>query len=192
MRILGLLVASAALTIGAALAVVRSGVLDVAASSPHSATVRWLLSTTMERSVRRRAAHLAPPPSLADPARIEAGFAAYEDMCAVCHGSPGSEASVIARGLNPEAPRLDEVVDRWSDAELFWIVENGVRMTGMPAFGATHEDGELWDLVAFVRRLPSSSQSEYRALREARAQKSRQGHSNRPGEAAPRSNHLHR
>lgn len=192
MRIVGLLVASAALLICAALAFVQFGVFDVAASSPHSTAVRWLLSTTMERSVRRRAAELAPPPSPSDPGRVQAGFAAYEDMCAVCHGSPGAEPSVIARGLNPEAPRLDEAADRWSDAELFWILKHGVRMTGMPAFGTTHEDGELWDLVAFVRRLPSLSQSEYRALHGARGRNSGESHPHRHGEASPGSDHLHR
>jgi mono/diheme cytochrome c family protein len=185
MRILGLAFGAALVGLGAALAVVRSGVLDVAASSPHPAAARWLLSTTMEHSVRRRASRLVPPPSLAEPDRFRSGFAAYDDMCAGCHGAPGAEPGVIFRGLNPEAPRLVETAAGWSDAELFWIVKHGVRMTGMPAFGATHEDDELWDLVAFLRRLPTLSEREYAALREARDPRGAHEHSRSHRERAP-------
>jgi len=145
----------------------------------------------MKRSVERRAAGLVAPASLADPARIERGFAAYDDMCAGCHGTPGAEPSVIARGLNPEAPRLAETAGDWADAELFWIVEHGIRMTGMPAFGATHEDGEIWDLVGFLRRLPRLSEAEYGALREGREPGHAHGRSHDHGEAAATAPHRH-
>ena len=189
MRIMVLLLGAAFLGICTALAVVLSGVVDVAASSPHSAPARWLLSTTMEHSVRRRARDLVPPPSLGDPGRGGAGFAAYEDMCAGCHGTPGAEPSVIAVGLEPEPPRLAEGPGDWSDAELFWIIKHGVRMTGMPAFGATHADSELWDVVAFLRQLPMLSEDEYASLRDARVPRYEHGHSQHHGEAGPAASH---
>jgi len=191
MRIVVLLLGAAVLGICTALAVVLSGVIDVAASSPHSEPARWLLSTTMEHSVRRRARDLVPPPSLEDPGRVGAGFVAYEDMCAGCHGTPGAEPSVIAVGLEPEPPRLAEGPGDWSDRELFWIIKHGVRMTGMPAFGTTHQDGELWDLVAFLRRLPTLSESQYASLRDMRAPQRERGQSHHHGEAASGSHRGH-
>ncbi|MDX1650197.1 MAG: cytochrome c, partial [Myxococcota bacterium] len=66
----------------------------------------------------------------------------------------------------PEPPELAEEAAEWGDTELFWITKHGVRMTGMPAFGPTHADRELWDVVALVRRLPELSAGEYAALVE--------------------------
>jgi mono/diheme cytochrome c family protein len=146
--------------------VIYSGLPDVAATTPHAAVTEWVLSTTMVRSVRRRARGVSVPDDLGDPARARRGASAYDAMCAGCHARPGSEPSVVARGLLPEPPRLDEAGE-WSEAELFWIVQNGVRMTGMPAFGPTHSDAELWDLVALLRQLPTLSPPEYRALLDA-------------------------
>jgi len=89
-------------------------------------------------------------------------------MCFGCHGAPGHELSEIAQGLNPKPPKLDaEDVQAGSDAELYWVVKNGLRMTGMPAFGPTHEDKELWSIVAFLRRLPKLKPQEYDAMVEA-------------------------
>ena len=77
-------------------------------------------------------------------------------MCVSCHGAPGVDASEAGDGLNPPAPDLTlPRVQKRTDGELFWLVQNGIRMTGMPAFGTTHKDEEIWKIVAFVRRLPS-------------------------------------
>lgn len=178
------------LGLGVALAVVFSGLVEVAASSPHPEVVRRLLRIAMEQSVERRAASIVPPPSLSAPGRLARGFAAYDDMCVVCHAAPGREPSVIARGLSPEPPRLSETVGRWTDAELFWIVEHGIRMTGMPSFGATHESDELWDLVVFLRQLETLSPQEYERLRAAR-QRSESAPGTRDGAAAHGRRHRH-
>ncbi len=166
--VLGFL-ALAALAIGGGLEFVYSGRADVAATTPHWAATEWLLSTTMEHAARRQAKGLEPPAFLEDDARVGAGAAAYDDMCVTCHARPGEEPGVIARGLNPEPPELAEEAGEWSPGELFWITQHGVRMTGMPAFGPTHTDEELWEAVALVRRLPRLSPGEYRALVGARA-----------------------
>lgn len=168
MRALSVVVAAAMLALGAALVGVFSGMVDVAASPPQPELVRRLLRTAMEHSVERRASAIAPPATLSDPRRIERGFAGYEDMCVICHAAPGIAPSVIARGLDPEPPNLSEAAGRWSDAELFWIVEHGIRMTGMPSFGATHDADEIWDVVAFLRQLQTFSEQQYDALRAAR------------------------
>lgn len=66
----------------------------------------------------------------------------------------------MGRGLRPQPPPLADVVAEWSAAELFWIIKHGIRMTGMPAWGPTHGDEEVWAIVAFVQTLPTMSAEE--------------------------------
>jgi mono/diheme cytochrome c family protein len=150
------------------LALIYTGLAEVAATEPHWAVTEWALETAMESGVRRRARGIAAPVFLADEARVRAGAPAYEDMCAGCHGAPGREPGPGAKGMLPEPPDLARVHREWSPAELFWITRNGVRMTGMPAFGPTHRDDEIWELVAFVERLDALSPDAYRELSGAR------------------------
>ena len=81
----------------------------------------------------------------------------FADHCAVCHGNDGSGDTIMGRGMYPKPPDLRaEYTQKLSDGELMWIIENGVRFTGMPAFGGT-EHGEAtdsWKLVRFIRHLP--------------------------------------
>ncbi len=164
MRILVVLLILAAAAAGGGFGFVFSGLADVAATSPHWAITEWILSTAMEHSVRRRANDIEPPALLEEDARVRAGALAYDDMCASCHGAPGAEPGVVGEGLNPAPPELAAEEEEWSAAELFWITKHGVRMTGMPAFGPTHADEELWEIVALVRQLPGMSPAQYRAL----------------------------
>ncbi len=142
---------------------VYTGAYDVAADSAHSRLTRWALSTTMEKSVERQAAGIAAP-DLSDPARVRAGAAHYKENCEVCHSGPGAEESEIHKGLNPRAPELVRTADDWSAPELFWIAKHGIKMSGMPAFGRTHSDEELWNAVAFVQELPKMSPARYAEL----------------------------
>ena len=150
----------------ALVALIYSGEYNVAASKPHYRLVEWALATTMERSVRDHAAEVEVPP-LSDSALLRTGFDHFEAMCVTCHGAPGVERSEIGKGLTPEPPELSREIAEWSPAELYWIVKHGIKMTGMPAFGATHDDRALWGIVAFLLRLPEISPEEYRAMREA-------------------------
>src|SRR5215470_14764598 len=87
----------------------------------------------------------------------------FADHCAVCHGNDGSGDTMMGRGMYPKPPDLRmEHTQKLSDGELFWIIENGVRFTGMPAFGggehANPEDS--WKLVRFIRHLPQLTAEE--------------------------------
>ncbi|MEB2346109.1 MAG: cytochrome c [Deltaproteobacteria bacterium] len=161
-----LLLLSVAMTAGAA--ALFLGLYDVAATEPHSAAVRWLLSTAMEQAVERRADGIVVPNGLSDPRRIHSGFVGYDDMCVGCHGAPGIERGVVGAGLNPRPPELHTSEQSWEAAELYWIIDHGIKMTGMPAFGPTHDDEQLWDLVAFVTALPHLSAEDYADLRRQR------------------------
>jgi mono/diheme cytochrome c family protein len=142
-----------------------AGFYNVAAVEPHASLTRWALTTAMQRSVKVQARSITPP-SMPQGQKIDEAFRAFDEMCVVCHGAPGKEPGVIGKGLQPPPPTLSEAAHRWSRAELFWIVKNGVRMTGMPAFGPTHSDDNLWLLVAFLQRLPNVSSSQYKKMEE--------------------------
>jgi mono/diheme cytochrome c family protein len=85
----------------------------------------------------------------------------FADHCAVCHGNDGSGDTAFAHGLYPKPPdlRKTETQSR-SDGELFWIIENGVRFTGMPAFSSPGMQQDSWKLVQFVRHLPQLTAEE--------------------------------
>jgi mono/diheme cytochrome c family protein len=142
------------LPVVALVVIVGMGLVEVGARAPVSSLERWLFGTIAERSIARRAASAPSAPVLHDAARVEAGARHYRDLCATCHGGPGMERSPIGAGLNPPAPDLVEEAGEWSDAELYWIVENGIRMSGMPAFADALTPEQRWAVVAYLRSLP--------------------------------------
>ncbi len=133
----------------AAIGFAYTGLYDVAASSPHGGFLNWLLSTTSHASVERRARDIEVP-KLEESALILAGANDFKGMCAGCHGAPGKDPEAMGQGLNPPAPDLAEAAAEMTAAELFWLTKNGIIMSGMPAWGASHDDDALWPVVAFL------------------------------------------
>jgi len=151
----------------AAAAVLVSGILEVAAAVPPSTLETRVARFALDRSVARRAPRATNPVG-SDPGAVREGGRHYKEMCVVCHGAPGVDPSEIGEGLNPPAPDLTlQRVQRRSDGELFWIVQNGIRMSGMPAFGPSHKERQIWEIVAFLRHLPSLTPEEEKALAAA-------------------------
>jgi mono/diheme cytochrome c family protein len=142
---------------------VYAGLYNVAADIPHTQPVYWLLQKARERSIAVRATDITVPSDLGDTRRIGSGAGQYAEMCASCHLAPGMKRTEIARGLNPRAPELRRK-RRSTPAEDFWVVKHGVKMTGMPAWGVTHDDEILWDVVALLQKLPELSPDQYRSL----------------------------
>jgi mono/diheme cytochrome c family protein len=157
------LAAGALLIAVVAAGLVYMGSFDVAADKPHSQPVFWLMDTVRERSVAVRAAGIAVPGDLADAKRIASGAAQYDEMCSLCHLAPGMKRTEISRGLYPRAPELRRKSEL-TPAEQFWVVKHGLKMTGMPAWGVTHDDELLWDVVAFLRKLPDLTAEQYQTL----------------------------
>lgn len=148
----------------AVFAVAASGMIDVAANRKHSGLVGWFLETTREASVERQAASIEVP-ELNDPELQLAGINDFDAMCAGCHGGPGKERSSAGRGLNPIAPDLAKVAAERNAAEIYWATRNGIRMTGMPAWSASHDDQSLWPVVSFIStRLPDLDADGYAAM----------------------------
>jgi mono/diheme cytochrome c family protein len=156
-----ILVAGALLVlIGAAAVGIYSG---LSADVPHTQPVYWLLETIRERSVEARARDIIVPNDLKDPNRIPRGAGQYADMCSECHLAPGVKRTEISQGLYPRAPELRRTTTLTPE-EQFWVVKHGIKMTGMPAWGVTHDDDLLWDVVAFVRKLPELTPEQYETL----------------------------
>jgi mono/diheme cytochrome c family protein len=142
------------------LAVSYSGLFNVAASAPENPLSAWFLSTTMHRSVAQHASQGQAPKQFTEE-QIRAGFHFYNETCVYCHGGPGKDPVDIGKGLNPEPPYLADTVDGWTSDELFWIVRNGIRMTGMPSFAASHKGDEIWNVVGFIKQLPKMTPEQY-------------------------------
>ena len=141
-----------------------TGSYDVAATNPPGRMEKKFAAFALNRAIQKRAPVRTNPSS--KPEDIRAGLAHYKENCIDCHGAPGVEESEFGQGLNPPAPDLTlPAVQRMRDGELFWVVSNGIRMTGMPAFSPTHKQEEIWKIVAFVRHLPEITKEEQQLLK---------------------------
>lgn len=162
--VIGTLIVALIVAISGALALVYAGAYNVSARYPHPAPVGWLLHTTYQRSVAVRADGIAVPP-LDRRQRVFAGARHFQETCQLCHTPPTQRPSAIARGLRPQPPPLPRMLaGNLGPAEAFWVIKHGLRMTGMPAFGPTHSDEDIWNLVAFLQRARGISEQDYRRL----------------------------
>ncbi len=142
---------------------IHAGLFDVAADRPHSQAVYSLLERMRQRSIAVRAADVVVPADLGNPQRMASGAAQYQEMCSMCHLAPGMKRTEISRGLYPRAPELRRG-SGLTAAEEFWVVKHGIKMTGMPAWGVTHKDELVWDIVAFLRKMPELTAAQYQTL----------------------------
>lgn len=173
------LVAYGVLALSAAV-FVYSGYYDIAATDPHWPLTHRLLETTRTRSIEAHAQGISVPAGLDDPAKLAMGVEHFAAHCAVCHGAPGVPRGDIAEGMYPKPPDL-AAIKTYSDAELFWILKHGIKMTGMPSW-ADHGDDELWATVAFIKKLEAGmSAAEYGELVKANMMR---GMQHQPGNAA--------
>lgn len=129
--------------------------------------------TALEAAVARRVRHLAIPASARNlpnpvPMREDAladARAHFADHCASCHGNDGKGRTDLGRALYPRSPDLTAAAtQQLSDGELFYIIENGVRFTGMPGWGAAGRPEESWKLVHLLRHLPRLTEGEQREM----------------------------
>jgi mono/diheme cytochrome c family protein len=139
-----------------------SGLYNIAADVPHAAFVHDFMGYVRDRSIAAHAADIRVP-RLDNKDMIAKGASHYDAMCTGCHLAPGMEENEMRPGMNPKPPLLAEG-DFGTPAETFWVVKHGIKMTGMPAWGVTHSDEEIWNIVAFLQLLPKLSPAEYRAL----------------------------
>jgi len=142
---------------------IYSGAYDIGSDAPHWGVTYQVFETARIRSIKTHAARITPPVGLDDQTKVLMGTEHFADHCAVCHGAPGVPKGDIANGLYPQPPDLAVTSKPYTDAELFWIVKHGIKMTGMPSW-ADHDDDELWATVAFLRKLPGMTPEDYAKL----------------------------
>lgn len=148
-------------------AVALAGAAGFVAMGLSSRAEPSAIEVRMARAVRHLlipgAARRAENPLRSAPELHASATRHWADHCASCHGNDGKGETSIGRSLYPRAPDMTQPeTQKLADGELFWIIENGVKLTGMPAWGTPYpdDDGESWELVHFVRRLPSLSAAE--------------------------------
>ncbi len=148
-----------------------SGLYPMGADVEHNRFTYWLLETLRERSVARSADAIEVPPGLDSSEHLLSGGADYNDMCAGCHLKPGKTDSDFTLGLYPVPPNLTLAHDEHADADSgqiarrqFWIIKHGIKASGMPAWGPTHDDQRIWAMVAFLQRLPDLDPEQYQII----------------------------
>lgn len=149
-----------AVLVAASLVFIYSGIYNVSAMDHHNQITQWMMNAVKDNSIKSHANDLKVP-NLSDSSLVRMGFVHYREMCVGCHGGPGREQSEFAKGLYPNPPMLSKVVGDWTPQQLFWITKNGLKMTGMPAFGPTHTDDMIWAIVAFTKKLPTLTKEQY-------------------------------
>jgi mono/diheme cytochrome c family protein len=145
------------------------GFYDVAASTAQPAAVDWALANVRAASIGRHATD-QPPNSVDDPTTVQAGARAFAARgCANCHGAPGVDWQKFSEGMRPWPADLKETAPERSVPEIFWVVKNGIGMTGMPSFGSENvPDQEIWTIAAFVKKFPAVSAADYKTWTEAK------------------------
>ncbi|MDP0926844.1 c-type cytochrome [Paracoccus onubensis] len=149
-RVLLILLALALLGVVTAVSVVGLGLYNVSARSGHLPGVSWALHTTFRNSVRLRASAPDDMPDLSDPELIALGAGHYATACAPCHAEPGKRPTATMRAMQPQPPAIREAVTDWNPAELHWIIDNGVKMSGMPGWPTGGRGDEVWAVVAYL------------------------------------------
>jgi mono/diheme cytochrome c family protein len=129
---------------------------DLRASTEPGKIERYVATRLKHILVRRNSRGTIPPEVSDLPASLVEGQKLYEGECASCHGPNGNVPTDAGRWMNPRAANLaSEEVQRYTDAEVFWVVKNGIRLSGMPAFGQVESDAHIGNLVKYVRTLRS-------------------------------------
>jgi len=161
------------LVIAAALAVgvmgaglfIELGFYNIGADDHHTKMVLAILVELRERSIGTHARAIEVP-ALEDSKRVAAGAERYAALCVGCHLAPGVTQSDIRSGLYPYPPSLaqEEVRD---SRRAFWTIKHGIKMSAMPAWGKSLDDVVIWDIVAFVRKMPGMTPEAYQRAQGA-------------------------
>lgn len=141
--------------------VIWFGFFNVSAQEKHWKVTTALLELVRERSIEVRADGIEVP-DLTSLDMISSGAKNFDEMCAQCHLSPTMKPTELSLGLYPQPP-VFYTEEHFSHAEenTFWTIKNGLKLTGMPAWGAFHTDDQIWALVAFLKKINGMSKSEY-------------------------------
>lgn len=133
----------------------RSGFIPANADAKPGGLELWAAGTSLDATLSRQAPTGPNPVALTD-ANLIQGISLYGQHCAICHGTSAGAASAspIAKGLYPAPPQLaDEGVEDDPEGESFWKIKHGIRLTGMPAWGRSLNDRQIWTLALFLKHM---------------------------------------
>jgi mono/diheme cytochrome c family protein len=163
MRFLAFIGALAIIAVLGAAVYFFGGFYDVAQSADNPAIVDWALASVRGASVIAHATEQAPA-NLDDDETVKAGARAFSTIgCVNCHGGPGVKWAKFSEGLKPVPADLSKMAKQRTASQLFWAIKHGIKFTGMPSFGmAGASDQDIWSIVAFVKKLPTVSNEDYK------------------------------
>ncbi|RTE66069.1 cytochrome c [Amphritea opalescens] len=146
-----------------------SGLYSMGADDPHYDVTTWALETLRESSIARASQNIVVPSNISSADRLLKGGADYNDMCAGCHLKPDKSESDFTLGLYPVPPNLADISrvdgnEKAEDQRNFWIIKHGIKASGMPAWAPGHDDERIWNMVAFLKRLPDLTAAQYQIL----------------------------
>jgi mono/diheme cytochrome c family protein len=144
--------------------VVKLGYINFAADQEAPAIERHLAMVASDASMERRAPAIQNPLTPTEDTLV-AGAKLYRDNCAGCHGSSADPDAAMGHAFNPPAPQFMSDSADMADNENFYIIQHGIRWTGMPAWKSKFNDTQVWQLVTFLKKmdkLPPSAEKEIR------------------------------
>ena len=141
---------------------VAAGFYNIGADDHHTKAVLALITQLRDRSIEARLGSIQPQLA-ATPAMLKSGAEYYASLCVTCHLAPGVPKADLRTGLYPHPPNLAQE-DIQESRRAFWVIKHGIKMSAMPAWGKTLDDAAIWDVVAFVRKMPSLTPEQYQEL----------------------------
>lgn len=165
----------------AAVLFIYSGWYDIGADTRHNKLTYWALETLRDNSVAKASTDIEVPTDLATSARILRGGPDYNEMCLSCHLSPNKSETDFTKGLYPAPPDLTKKTmlglnEQQVNQRHFWIIKHGIKASGMPSWAPEHDDQRIWDLVAFISKLPQLSPVQYQILTSRNGEESAHAH----------------
>jgi hypothetical protein len=142
------------------------GGYDISAVNRHWPIVEKSVAFIRDRSVHAHAQGMVVPADFEDTKRLAEGAEHFRSHCTVCHGDPSDHPEEFTAGMYPRPADLKKVARTLRPQEVFWVIRNGIKMSGMPSF-ADHSDDETWSIVALVEKLPDMQAEEFKALQPA-------------------------
>jgi mono/diheme cytochrome c family protein len=141
---------------------VESGLYDIGADDHHTKFVFAIIELLRNRSIEARSGDVEVH-AVTDAAGLSAGAQHYAALCSGCHLAPGVEKSDIRAGMYPHPPSLAQEQAQ-EPKRAFWIVKHGIKMSAMPSWSKVMNDEQIWEVVAFLRKMPDMSPETYQAL----------------------------
>lgn len=140
-----------------------AGGYNIAADEPHWVVTSVLINLVRERSIETRAETITVPTNLSDAKRVAQGAGLYAEMCVECHLAPGLQDTELRKGLYPQPPNLTQV-KKLDSREAYYVITHGIKLTAMPAWGKSHSEEQVWDMVAFLHKLPELTPERFKVM----------------------------